>query len=369
MNAEKSLNIYAIEGKFINYLKSEKASANTIKNYSSTIGAFKTFLMSMELNLNSIPANDLKNLIFDFMESFQSYTKQGKNNDIELKYKRTSLSAKRSCLRTFVKYLKSRDYIDEDFSSYIKTIKNSQGSTGKRALTLEELKQINEYLIKTVDEAIGYDQYLAVRNRFLFCLLLYTGTRISEIVRLKWDDIDMYKDEIVVVSGKRMKTRSIPFTKDVKLSIHEFKSFVRDEVNMAYEKGAVCRNVVSDYVFPTEHMNQKTKMRANKPMTARNGQLIIDKIIKNALPEYAKFIEDLKKSEDEKDRERLGQRKITAHTIRHTWASHAIYAGIPVTTVSSILGHSTPKITMDVYAHEISEHDKREAVEKLNFGF
>ena len=41
------------------------------------------------------------------------------------------------------------------------------------------------------------------------------------------------------------------------------------------------------------------------------------------------------------------------HTLRHTYASLALKGGVPVTTVSANLGHSSPSTTMNVYAHHI----------------
>jgi integrase len=49
----------------------------------------------------------------------------------------------------------------------------------------------------------------------------------------------------------------------------------------------------------------------------------------------------------------LGMRPIRLHDARHSAASAMLSAGVPVTTVSQILGHSTPVITMSVYAHSL----------------
>jgi integrase len=57
--------------------------------------------------------------------------------------------------------------------------------------------------------------------------------------------------------------------------------------------------------------------------------------------------------------ERIGMPEITFHSLRHTHASQLIAAGIDVVTVSERLGHSSPAITLKVYAHLFDTDDRR----------
>lgn len=50
----------------------------------------------------------------------------------------------------------------------------------------------------------------------------------------------------------------------------------------------------------------------------------------------------------------LGLPRIRPHDLRHTAATNMIWAGVPIPTVSKILGHSSPEVTMRVYAHVIA---------------
>jgi integrase len=57
----------------------------------------------------------------------------------------------------------------------------------------------------------------------------------------------------------------------------------------------------------------------------------------------------------------IGMPNITFHALRHTHASQLIHAGLDVVTISKRLGHSSPNITLSVYAHLFSNDDARAA--------
>jgi integrase len=58
---------------------------------------------------------------------------------------------------------------------------------------------------------------------------------------------------------------------------------------------------------------------------------------------------------------------VTLHSLRHTFASTMLAAGVPITTLARNLGHATPDITLRIYSHEIFEGlgESLERAEKL----
>ena len=50
-----------------------------------------------------------------------------------------------------------------------------------------------------------------------------------------------------------------------------------------------------------------------------------------------------------------GLKAYTVHTLRHTFATRALEAGIPIKVVSEILGHASVQITMDTYSHVLPD--------------
>jgi integrase len=60
-----------------------------------------------------------------------------------------------------------------------------------------------------------------------------------------------------------------------------------------------------------------------------------------------------------------GMADVGLHTLRHSFATHMLEAGVPLHTVSELLGHSSVAVTGDVYGH-VSTEGARSAVERLS---
>ena len=68
--------------------------------------------------------------------------------------------------------------------------------------------------------------------------------------------------------------------------------------------------------------------------------------------------------------EKLGLPGVTWHLLRHSHATMLDSVGTPLGTMQSLLGHSSPEITREIYLHAIPEEQRRavESVERLVFG-
>jgi integrase len=67
---------------------------------------------------------------------------------------------------------------------------------------------------------------------------------------------------------------------------------------------------------------------------------------------------------------KLGLTGVTWHLLRHSYATMLDGVGTPVGTMQSLLGHSAPEITREIYLHAIPEEQRRavESIERLVFG-
>jgi integrase len=153
---------------------------------------------------------------------------------------------------------------------------------------------------------------------------LRTGMRQGELKALQWSSIDWQNRSIAVqhsrcdysdqlTSPKSNRIRHIPMDIDVYEILH-------------------ARKASTGYVFLSER---------NKPF---DGQLLKRRLARVCY--------------------RAGLRKVGWHTLRHTFASHLVMRGVPMTAVQTLLGHSSITTTMR-YAH-VAPSTLRSAIDMLN---
>lgn len=176
---------------------------------------------------------------------------------------------------------------------------------------------------------------LSVKRDKMFgiVLCLYTGLRIGELLALEWSDIDFTKGELTVSktcydgqdeNGKSCRITGTPKTESSKRTIP-----------------------IPKQIIP--HLRE-IKKRSTSKYVVGNGSKII------TVRSYQRSFELL-----------LKKQKISHHgfhALRHTFATRAIECGMDVKSLSEILGHKNPTITLKRYVHSFMEH-KREYMNRL----
>ena len=164
-------------------------------------------------------------------------------------------------------------------------------------------------------ESIPLDTDENIRNRAMFEMMYACGLRVSEVVSLKIDDIDL-NDQIVRVVGKGSKERIIPFYDEAKEYLILYLNKVRKK--MCTDKERNC------------FLNLK-----GQPLTTRGVQYILDKVVlKSGL-----------------------LLKVHPHMFRHSFATHLLDNGADLRIVQELLGHSNLSTTQ-IYTHVSKEHLK-----------
>ena len=143
---------------------------------------------------------------------------------------------------------------------------------------------------------------------------LYGGMRLGEIFELKWGSVNWDTDYILISDSKNSEVRHIYITEPIR------------EVLESLTPGQPETNI-----FPTKHGNQKAWLSKS----------------------FRKVVEELGFNEGKNDR----RQRVTFHTLRHTYASWAVMAGVPLFTVGKALGHKTASMTQR-YAHLAPESQK-----------
>ena len=151
-------------------------------------------------------------------------------------------------------------------------------------------------------------------------LCLYSGLRIGELIALQWNDIDFVKGILTV-------SKSCYDGKD---------GLIIDE-----PKTATSRRVIP---LPKQLLPilKGIKKRSDSPfVVSANGKPV-------SVRSYQRSFELLLK--------KLNIPHKGFHSLRHTFATRALECGMDVKTLSEILGHKNPTVTLNRYAHSLMEH-------------
>lgn len=183
---------------------------------------------------------------------------------------------------------------------------------------------------KLIEQAVMSDKREKMKG---IILCLYTGLRIGELLALEWNDIDFVKAELHV--GK---------------TCHDGKN----------KNGIFCR--ITD-TPKTSHSRRiiplpKKLISILREMKKKSNSSFVISGKKDYLSirSYQHSFELLQK--------KLGIQRRGFHALRHTFATRAIECGMDIKSLSEILGHKNPMITLNRYVHSLMDH-KRAMMDKL----
>lgn len=180
------------------------------------------------------------------------------------------------------------------------------------------------------------EKYILENEKFYhygILLSLYTGLRLGEVVALKWQNVDMknkliYIDKTVGTISQNHKTLTIESSPKTTSSIRE----IPISKQLLSLLKSLRQNSTTEYVI-VSHNNKQIKPRA-----------------------YQKSFENLLK--------KLHIKHYGFHSLRHTFATRLLEKGVDIKTISELLGHFSPTITLNRYVHT-NLQNKRKAMEAL----
>lgn len=154
-------------------------------------------------------------------------------------------------------------------------------------------------------------------------MCLYTGLRIGELCALKWKDVDLdNKCYSVNHTVQRVKNLDKNATYKTKLIVSKPKTFSSQRIVP-----------IPDFLIP---MLKKYK-------NDDNIFVFSDKMLPRDPRTFESYFERLLK--------KCKIDNINFHALRHTFATRSLEAGMDIKTLSEILGHSSYRITLDIYVH------------------
>lgn len=280
---------------FLKFLDVERnSSPHTIKNYRSDLIEFFKFNGK----------NSVTDINYLEIRKFLAYLK-------EREFLKTTVSRKLACLKSFFKYLTRERLLPANPASGIQTPKRD-----RRLPSFLEIKEV-EHLI----EAAKGDKWETKRDLAILETLYSSGIRVSELVGLNEEDVDLLGC-LVKVRGKGKKERIVPI-------------------------GSCAVNAIKAYL---ESAPLDLEQRSVPLLINRRKTRLSDRSVRRIILKYAR-IAALKKG-------------ISPHTLRHSFATHLLDRGADLRSVQELLGHAHLSTTQ-IYTH-VSAKRLREAYDQAH---
>jgi integrase/recombinase XerC len=280
---------------FLQYLQIEKRySVHTVRSYTNDLDQFFLFLSSKDQSVDPflVTSYDIRAWIVSMLDN---------------KISTTSVHRKISCLRVFFRYLRKE--------GLMKTDPLEKVVLPKRKKTLPVF--VDEASMgKLLDNDSFGEGFSGLRNRTIIEMLYLTGMRRSELIGLRFSDVDL-KEGQVKVTGKRNKQRIIPL---VNPFIEDLEEYVR-------ERGAIFNGENTEWFFITD-----------------KGNKLYDKYVYNVVTGYLGMVTTIEKK--------------SPHILRHTFATHMLNRGADLNSIKELLGHANLSATQ-VYTHNTFEKLKK----------
>lgn len=292
---------------FLEYCEIEKGHSQlTIRNYDHYLQRFIEF--TGDIKPNQIDREKIRNYRLHL-----NRLKDEKGNSISQTTQNYHLIA----LRSFLKYLAK-----EDIAAYAAE-KIDLPKTKDRELTFLEPQEVHELLAKPDLHTLP-----GLRDRAILETLYSTGLRVSELVKLKKDNVNLEKGEFSV-KGKGDKIRIVYLSDSAKEWLKKYLNERRDDMPSLFTKHVTRKEIES----PDDY--DKEELLKSSYLTPRTIQRIIQKYTRAA-----------------------GITKhVTPHTLRHSFATDLLANGADLRSVQELLGHSSVTTTQ-IYTHITNKHLK-----------
>ncbi|MDN3668834.1 tyrosine-type recombinase/integrase [Echinicola jeungdonensis] len=277
---------------FLNYLEHEKrVSPHTVLAYQNDLEQFGDFVQEAfgKEAIEEADHAEIRAWLVDMVEQGRSAT---------------TVNRKLATLRSYFKFLLRSNIISKDPTYKLKSLK-----TPKR---LPEFVQ--EVSMEKIFKEVDYGkEFEGQRDKMVMEFLYLTGVRLSELIQLRWSDIDFH-EQSVKVKGKRKKERIIPLTKGLFENIILYRKVCAETFSNVNE---------SDYFIVNNTRKQAYPM-------------MIYRIVRKYLDLFAQTT------------------KRSPHLLRHTFATHLLNKGADLNAVKDLLGHANLAATQ-VYTHNSME--------------
>ena len=283
----------ALLDSFLSYLAVEKGLSE------NTLESYGRDVRKFIEFLEHKKVKDISNVKYPEISEFLAYSKDKGFNPATIV--RSIVSIKQ-----FFKYLIIEKIVSEDPAAQIKTPKMKKAIPG--VISLDDV----EILLAAPDESTPE----GLRDSAMLEVLYASGIRVSELIGLNLNDVN-FDHGYVIVYGKGSKERLVPVGEKARVKLREY---------LLHARPAILKTRDAKALFVTRRGSGMTRQGFWK--------LIKNYALKAGIP-----------------------KKISPHTLRHSFATHLLERGADLRTIQIMLGHSDISTTQ-IYTHVESERLK-----------
>ena len=285
---------------FILYLQLERGvSRETHRNYQSDLRQFFTHIQQRFFQTTTPPKPEA----IDGLH-IRSYLKHLSDQGL----KKTSLARKLACLKSFFRFLLEEGRIDHNPASAIRSPR--LGTRLPTVLTKDEAT--------TLLDTPSTQTWIEARNQSILETLYSSGARVSELVGLNVDNVDL-ESQFIRLRGKGKKERRVPI-------------------------GQIAANAIQDYQRQKPPLKPKGENLNHEPPPHSSPQPLFVNMRGGRLT--TRSVERIIK-------QRAGNRfpkSVTPHVLRHSFATHLLDEGADLRAIQELLGHAS-LVTTQKYTH------------------
>lgn len=281
---------------FEEYLRNERNySEKTCVPYRKDLIAFKSYIEEQygKTSWQDLHTDQVRNWIISEMD-----------RGINPKTVNRTLSA----LRSFYKFMMIRKRVSRD------PVHNLQGPKNEKNLPSFVKEQDMNRLL---DGEYFPDDFEGVRDRLILLTFYNTGIRLSELVGLNVEDVDLAQS-LLKVTGKRNKQRIVPFGRELGEAISSYKELRNSLANIPEEEKAL--------------------------FVGERGKRMLPAKVRERVHHYLSYVTTVKRR--------------SPHTLRHSFATSMLSHHADLQSVKELLGHESLSTT-EIYTHTTLEELKQ----------
>ena len=304
---------------YLYYCQSRRLRPKTMASYEQTLRLFERWIRDQEglERPSEITEQSIRHYICDLQE-------RGKYSFyICDRAKETNLPERRRDYRTPISVTTINNYL-RNLRAFFRWYEECSGGKNPMAKVklLSNERKPREYLedaeVKKLLDSLDKSYFSENRDRTIILLILDTGMRLGECLKLSMEYIDMHERVISIPAEltKGRKARCVYFSIKTAKALQQWLRF-KD------------RYVESSYIFPTQESGMPLELRSFESNFRRY-------VMRSGI-----------------------QKEISPHALRNNFAKRCILAGMDIYTLSRILGHSSVTVTEKAYLDLTDQDIKR----------